>query len=107
MERERPVVLVVEDDPQAAELLRLYLEGAGYRVEVAWDGEEGFTKACQLHPALITLDLLLPKVDGWDLLVRLKGEPDDARDPGGHRLDHGASVARGLPWARLTTWSSR
>jgi signal transduction histidine kinase/CheY-like chemotaxis protein len=73
-ERDRPIVLVVEDDPQAAELLRLYLEGAGCGVEVAWDGEEGFAKACQLHPALITLDLLLPKVDGWDLLVRLKGD---------------------------------
>jgi signal transduction histidine kinase/DNA-binding response OmpR family regulator len=72
---ERPVVLVVEDDPQAAELLCLYLEGTGCRVEVAWDGEEGFAQACQLHPALITLDLLLPKIDGWDLLVRLKGEP--------------------------------
>jgi CheY-like chemotaxis protein/anti-sigma regulatory factor (Ser/Thr protein kinase) len=70
-----PVVLVVEDDPQAAELLRLYLEGAGCRVEVAWDGEEGFVKADQLRPALITLDLLLPKIDGWDLLARLKGEP--------------------------------
>ena len=65
----------MEDDAQAAELLRLYLEGAGYRVEVAWDGEEGFTKAWQLQPALITLDLLLPKMDGWDLLVRLKEEP--------------------------------
>jgi signal transduction histidine kinase/DNA-binding response OmpR family regulator len=74
MERERPIVLVVEDDPQAVELLSLYLEGAGYCVEVAWDGEEGFTKACQLHPTLITLDLLLPKLDGWDLLVRLKGD---------------------------------
>jgi signal transduction histidine kinase/CheY-like chemotaxis protein len=76
MEHERPLVLVVEDDPPAAELLRLYLEGAECRAEVAWDGEEGFTKALQLHPALITLDLLLPKVDGWDLLVRLKEEPE-------------------------------
>jgi signal transduction histidine kinase/CheY-like chemotaxis protein len=74
MEGDRPVVLVVEDDSQAAELLRLYLEGTGYRVEVARDGEEGFAKACQLHPALITLDLLLPKIDGWDLLVHLKGD---------------------------------
>jgi signal transduction histidine kinase/DNA-binding response OmpR family regulator len=76
-----PVVLVVEDDPQAAELLRLYLEGAGCQVEVAWDGEDGFTKACQLHPALITLDLLLPKIDGWDLLVRLKEEPSTREIP--------------------------
>jgi CheY-like chemotaxis protein len=69
------VVLVVEDDAPAAELLRLYLVGAGYRVEVARDGEEGFTKAWQLQPSLITLDLQLPKVDGWDVLIRLKGEP--------------------------------
>ena len=70
-----PVVLVVEDDAPAAELLRLSLAGAGYRVEVARDGEEGFAKAWQLQPSLITLDLLLPKIDGWDLLIRLKGEP--------------------------------
>jgi len=70
-----PVVLVVEDDAAAAELLRLYLAGAGYRVEVARDGEEGFAKAWQLQPNLITLDLQLPKVDGWDVLIRLKGEP--------------------------------
>jgi signal transduction histidine kinase/CheY-like chemotaxis protein len=75
LEDNGPVVLVVEDDAPAAELLRLYLAGAGYRVEVARDGEEGFTKALQLQPSLITLDLLLPKVDGWDLLIRLKGEP--------------------------------
>jgi DNA-binding response OmpR family regulator len=48
---------------------------------VAWDGEEGFTKAVQLHPALITLDLLLPKVDGWDLLVRLKKEKETREIP--------------------------
>ncbi len=79
--REEPVVLVVEDDPQAAELLRVYLEGAGCCVEVARDGEEGFDKARRLHPALLTLDLLLPKVDGWDLLVRLKGEPETHEIP--------------------------
>jgi signal transduction histidine kinase/CheY-like chemotaxis protein len=81
MERDSPIVLVVEDDPQAAELLRLYLEGAGCRVEMAWDGEDGFIKSCHLHPALITLDLLLPKLDGWDLLVRLKGEPTTREIP--------------------------
>jgi signal transduction histidine kinase/CheY-like chemotaxis protein len=80
-ERDRPLVLVVEDDPPAAELLRLYLEGSGCDVAVAGDGEEGWAQACQLHPTLITLDLLLPKVDGWDLLVRLKGEPKTQQIP--------------------------
>jgi DNA-binding response OmpR family regulator len=81
IDHEGPLVLIVEDDPQAAELLRVYLEGAECRAEVAWDGEEGFTKAVQLHPALITLDLLLPKVDGWDLLVRLKKETETREIP--------------------------
>lgn len=76
-----PLVLVVEDDSQAAELLTLYLESAECSVEVARDGEEGFSKARQLHPALITLDLLLPKVDGWDLLVRLKGDRETREIP--------------------------
>jgi signal transduction histidine kinase/CheY-like chemotaxis protein len=80
-ERQGPVVLVVEDDAQAAELLRLYLEGAGCHVEVVTDGEDGFDTARRLQPALITLDLLLPKVDGWDLLVRLKGEPQTREIP--------------------------
>jgi signal transduction histidine kinase/CheY-like chemotaxis protein len=80
-ERQGPLVLVVEDDPQAAELLRLYLEGAGYGVEVAQDGEEAFDKARSLRPVLITLDLLLPKIDGWDLLVRLKAEPTTREIP--------------------------
>lgn len=80
-ERHGPVVIVVEDDPQAAELLRLYLEGAGCCVEVAQDGAEGFDKARHLHPALITLDLLLPRVDGWDLLVHLKGAPETRQIP--------------------------
>jgi signal transduction histidine kinase/CheY-like chemotaxis protein len=80
-EPEGPVVLVVEDDPQAAELLRLYLEGAGYHVEIARDGEEGFHKACALKPVLLTLDLFLPKIDGWDLLTRLKGEPETREIP--------------------------
>ena len=74
-EEHGPMVLVVEDDAPAAELLRLSLAGAGYRVEVARDGEEGFTKARQLQPSLITLDLLLPTIDGWDVLIRLKEEP--------------------------------
>jgi len=72
---------VVEDDPPAAELLRLYLEGAGYHVEIARDGEEGLAKARQLRPNLLTLDLLLPKIDGWDLLIRLKGEPETRQIP--------------------------
>ncbi|MEW6297150.1 MAG: ATP-binding protein [Thermodesulfobacteriota bacterium] len=79
--RDGPLVLVVEDDPRAAELLRLYLEEAGCGVAIARNGEEGLDKARQLHPALVTLDLLLPQVDGWDLLVRLKEESETREIP--------------------------
>jgi len=78
---EGSLALVVDDDLQAAKLLRLYLEGVGCRVEVAQDGEEAFDKARSLHPAFITLDLLLPKMDGWDLLVRLKEAPETREIP--------------------------
>jgi PAS domain S-box-containing protein len=69
-----PLVLVVEDDPAAAKLLSIYLMEAGFSVEVAADGDAGFEKAKNLRPALITMDILIPKTDGWELLTRLKAD---------------------------------
>jgi PAS domain S-box-containing protein len=69
-----PLVLVVEDDPAAAKLLAIYLIEAGFSVEVAADGDAAFEKAKTLRPALITLDILIPKTDGWELLARLKAD---------------------------------
>jgi signal transduction histidine kinase/CheY-like chemotaxis protein len=69
---ETQLVLVIEDDPLSAKLLSTHLSEEGYRVEFAHDGETAFNKALALHPAVITLDIMLPKVDGWDLLSRLK-----------------------------------
>lgn len=69
-----PQVLVVEDDPAAAKLLSIYLMEAGFSVEIAADGEEGLNKAKSLRPSLITVDILLPKIDGWELLTRLKAD---------------------------------
>jgi signal transduction histidine kinase/DNA-binding response OmpR family regulator len=74
-------VLVVEDDPHSAELLELYLEGAGYRVAHARDGAEGLELARRLRPRAVVLDILLPRVDGWDLLARLKADPATAACP--------------------------
>jgi signal transduction histidine kinase/CheY-like chemotaxis protein len=70
-----PQVLVIEDDPGAAELLRLYLEAAGYAVAVTPSGLEGLAWAVELRPAAIVLDILLPDTDGWDVLQRLKRDP--------------------------------
>jgi signal transduction histidine kinase/CheY-like chemotaxis protein len=74
-------VLVVEDDPHSAELVELYLEGAGYRVAHARDGAEGLEMARRLRPRAVLLDILLPRVDGWDLLARLKADPATAACP--------------------------
>ncbi|MDN5940340.1 MAG: response regulator [Nitrospira sp.] len=76
-----PLVLVVEDDPAAAKLLSIYLMEAGFSVEVAADGEEGFEKAKSLRPALVTVDIQIPKADGWELLTQLKTDQATASIP--------------------------
>ena len=69
-----PLVLVVEDDPAAAELLTRQLLGAGYRTELARTGTEALEKARSLKPAAITLDIILPEIDGWEVINRLKSD---------------------------------
>jgi signal transduction histidine kinase/DNA-binding response OmpR family regulator len=69
-----PLVLVVEDDPAAAELLTRQLFAAGYRTEVARTGNEALARALELQPAAITLDIILPEVDGWEVMTRLKSD---------------------------------
>jgi len=67
------LVLAIEDDPSAAELLRVYLEEAGLSTAVAPDGRTGIEWATTLRPAAIILDIQLPDMDGWEVLKRLKG----------------------------------
>ncbi len=68
-------ILVVEDNPQAAKLLSLYLIQAGYRVLLAASGREAVQLARQYQPRAITLDILLPDQDGWQVLSELKASP--------------------------------
>jgi CheY-like chemotaxis protein/nitrogen-specific signal transduction histidine kinase len=70
-----PLVLIIDDDAKAVELLRLYLTEAGYAVTIAHDGQAGFEQLTQLHPDAVILDVLLPKVDGWAFLARIKVDP--------------------------------
>jgi PAS domain S-box-containing protein len=70
----RPLVLVVDDNPQAAEILTRHLEAGGFRSAIASTGREALTMARDLKPVAITLDILLPEVDGWEVLNRLKAE---------------------------------
>ncbi len=76
-----PLILVVEDDPAAAELLTRQLVAAGYRTEVARTGNEALARARQLQPAAITLDIILPEVDGWEVITRLKSDERTSRIP--------------------------
>ncbi len=69
-------ILVAEDNEQAAQLLGIYLTDAGYHVEYATDGEEAIEKATEIRPFAITLDILLPKKDGWQVLRELKMKPN-------------------------------
>jgi signal transduction histidine kinase/FixJ family two-component response regulator len=71
-----PLVIVVEDDPAAAELLTRQIESAGFRTQVARLGADVVNLARAGRPVAITLDILLPDVDGWEVLGRLKR--DDA-----------------------------
>jgi signal transduction histidine kinase/DNA-binding response OmpR family regulator len=73
---EEQVVLVVDDDPNALELLSRTLQGAGVRVVTASDGQEALELARKLHPVAITLDVIMPDMDGWEVLRALKADPE-------------------------------
>ena len=60
-------VLVVDDDPNICEVLRMYLENEGYSVILSYDGEEALVKFNALKPDVILLDVMLPSLDGWQV----------------------------------------
>lgn len=68
-------ILVIDDDPDLVEALRIILETGSYRVISAFDGEEGLKRVKEENPDLIILDLLLPKEDGDVLCRELKADP--------------------------------
>jgi PAS domain S-box-containing protein len=70
----RPLVLVVDDNPEAAEILVHHLDTGGFRTALARNGLEALKMARDLNPAAITLDILLPEIDGWEVLNRLKAD---------------------------------
>jgi len=68
-------VLVVEDEPLLSEMITKSLKLEGYLVESAGTGEDGLKKVKELNPDLVLLDVLLPKIDGWEVLTRLRDDP--------------------------------
>jgi DNA-binding response OmpR family regulator len=69
-------VAVIEDDPNTAALVALYLEREGYRVLRAEDGASGLAMVSRERPDLVVLDLMLPRVDGWEVCRRLRRDSD-------------------------------
>src|SRR5688572_21431548 len=69
-------ILVVDDEPDAVELIAFNLKSAGHEVATADDGEEALRKARSNHPDLIVLDLMLPEVDGLEVCKALRSQPE-------------------------------
>lgn len=73
---QQDTILVIDDDLEQLDLLSRFLQKEGFHVETASNGEEGLKKAKLLHPIAITLDVMMPKMDGWSVLTALKSDPD-------------------------------
>ena len=111
---EAPTVLVIDDDRVFRELLQRFLEKDGFRVIMASDGAEGLRLAREHRPALITLDIVIPGLDGWGVLKGLKADRDLASipvmmitivdNPGlGHSLGAVEYFTKPIDWRRLAT----
>jgi PAS domain S-box-containing protein len=74
-------VLVIDDEETVRDLMRRFLGREGFEVVTARDGAEGLALARDLRPMLITLDVLMPGLDGWSVLENLKGDPELADIP--------------------------
>ena len=70
--RDRETILVVEDDPSISKGLKMNLEVEGYNVLLAEDGEKGLTLAYESQPDLILLDVMLPKMNGYELCKEIR-----------------------------------
>ncbi|CAA9500872.1 MAG: hypothetical protein AVDCRST_MAG39-1409 [uncultured Sphingomonadaceae bacterium] len=75
------LVLVIDDDPHVRELLTRFLSREGFAVRVAPDGEAGLRAAAEARPVAILLDVMMPRMDGWAVLSRLKEAPALAEVP--------------------------
>jgi two-component system cell cycle response regulator len=75
--REDPIMdlLIAEDDVPVAELLRRLFQMSGFTVRVATDGRETLTAIADRRPDLLILDLMMPELDGWEVLRKVKSDP--------------------------------
>lgn len=71
------LILLVDDEPSILQLARMYMEREGFRVHEARDGETALDAVRSLHPALVVLDVMLPKLDGLEVCRRLRADNTD------------------------------
>ena len=109
-----PLVLVIDDEPDARDLLQRMLTKEGFRVQTATTGEHGLALAKKLRPEAITLDVMMPGMDGWTTLARLKADRDLAdipvimisisdRHEMGFALGAADFMTKPIDWDRLVT----
>ncbi|SDJ53228.1 Signal transduction histidine kinase [Bradyrhizobium sp. Rc2d] len=107
-----PRVLVIDDDLDALDVMRRFLSKEGFDVLTARGGREGLQLARELRPSLITLDVLMPELDGWHVLRELKSKPElvsipvimltivDERSKG-YALGASEYITKPIDWTRL------
>jgi DNA-binding response OmpR family regulator len=71
-----PRVLIADDNPQGVELLEAYLSGCEYEIRTAADGEETLRQVTDWHPDLILLDIMMPKISGFEVCKRIRARPE-------------------------------
>jgi len=109
-----PTVLVIDDDPTVHDLMNRFLSKEGFHMVAALGGEEGLRLAKELRPAVITLDALMPGMDGWAVLTALKADAATADIPVimvtileekhmGYALGAMDYLTKPIDWGRLTT----
>ena len=74
MDESRRRVLVVDDEPDVQDFVKMVLEQGGYQVDCADNGEQALEKIRTAQPDLVVLDLMMPVMDGWTVLDRLGGK---------------------------------
>ena len=78
---QEPLILVVDDDATVRDLVERHLERSGFAVVTAPGGQEGLRLVRELRPAAVTLDIMMPDLDGWTVLAAIKGDPALASIP--------------------------
>mgnify|MGYP003864131149 CR=1 FL=1 len=74
-------ILIVDDDREMVELIELFLRNAGFVTISAFSGEEALEKAFHEKPDLVLLDIMMPRIDGWEVLRRIKNDPEARNIP--------------------------